>query len=248
MAFAHFRELSLAPLMSECCLICMGASSPYLPASADLIKMFALESNLFPFLHKMGGKKTPKSTLGEVFIIKLTDRGDVFWSGCLLLFRERKQQQEDEAERNENWRRFLFLFFFQERVLRGLHKQSLTASSELASRQKHHSQMWTARSQSVFITYAAVCKYRRNLLLLHDFYAAGEILENLLTLKFKLNQCWLRNVALGSQQLWINDSCTGLSAWYLLADFFSFFILLKSAIQVTPTRWMLKPWQIHLRV
>lgn len=84
---------------------------------------------------------------------------------------------------------------------------------------------------------------RRNLLLLHDFCTASEILETLLTSKIKLYQYWPQNAALGSQQLRINDSSTVFSAWYLLAVSFS-----KSAVQKTPTKWLLKPWQIHLRV
>lgn len=139
------------------------------------------------------------------------------------------------------------LFSGEDSLCRGPHKRSTTASSESAYGHKYHSQMCTVRSERALITYAAVCKYRANLLLLHDFCAAGEILENLLTLKIKLYQRWPRNVAFGRQQLWISDSCTVFSAWYLLAVLF-FFFLLKSAAQTTPTKWLLKPWQIHLQV
>lgn len=119
-------------------------------------------------------------------------------------------------------RKMRCFFSGEDSLSRGPHKRSTTASSESAYGHRYHSQMWTVRSESAFITYAAVCKYRPNLLLLPDFCAAGEILENLLTLKIKLYQRWPRNVAFGSQQLWISDSCTVFSAWYLLAVLFFF--------------------------
>lgn len=191
-------------------------SSPHLPGSAALIKMFTLETILFPLFRSSLFLEKQKSTLGE--------------AGFYQISRQRRRCDQaafcssvsENNNRKMKLRKMRCFFSGEESLSRGPHKRSTTASSESAYGHKYHSQMWTVRSESAFITYAAVCKYRPNLLLLPDFCAAGEILENLLTLKIKLYQRWPRNVAFGSQQLWISDSCTVFSAWYLLAVLFFF--------------------------
>lgn len=89
--------------------------------------------------------------------------------------------------------------------------------------------------ESALRTYAAT-RDTRNLLLLHYFFAASEILEILLKSKIKLYNIGHETVRWGASNCeWM------IHVQYFQPDICWPFFSLKSAVQTTPTKWLLKP-------